>query len=80
VCFVLVPFLISQTHSREERRSAQAKSPTTTLFVVNFDQTSTRERDLQELFERFGRVVRVRIYFRLPCPSLLSLTAGCRWS
>jgi hypothetical protein len=33
--------------------------PSTTLFVVGFDPTSIRQRDLDEVFDPFGKVVRV---------------------
>ena len=41
-------------------------TPSTTLFVVNFDVVRTRERDLQDLYERYGRLRRVQVC--LPCP------------
>ena len=35
--------------------------PTTTLFVVNFDVERTRQRDLEDYFGQWGRLVRVQI-------------------
>ena len=58
-------------------------TPSTTLFVVNFDVVRTRERDLQDLYERYGRLRRVQV--RLPCLrgyvhrfACLALTRCCR--
>ena len=45
---------------REDLRRRQTK-PTTTLFVVNFDVDKTRERDLEDHFEPFGKLRRVQI-------------------
>jgi len=45
---------------REDTRRRNIK-PTTTLFVVNFNVEETRERDLERLFEKFGRLIRVQI-------------------
>uniref|UniRef100_A0A061RQU5 Splicing factor, arginine/serine-rich 4/5/6 n=1 Tax=Tetraselmis sp. GSL018 TaxID=582737 RepID=A0A061RQU5_9CHLO len=45
---------------REETRRKKAK-PSSTLFVVNFDPTSVRERDLERHFDRYGRLTRVQI-------------------
>jgi hypothetical protein len=33
----------------------------TTLFVVNFDVVRTQERDLTDLYERYGRLRRVQV-------------------
>lgn len=49
-----------EVKKREELRKRQAR-PTTTLFVVNFDPDRTRDRDLERIFDRFGRLVRVQI-------------------
>ena len=46
---------------RREDRRRQNIAPTTTLFVVNFDLDRTRERDLEDHFEPFGRLKRVQI-------------------
>lgn len=35
--------------------------PNNTLFVVNFDARTTREKDLEYHFEPYGRIVRVNI-------------------
>ena len=35
--------------------------PTSTLFVVNFDVERTTERDLEKVFEEFGKLKRVQI-------------------
>jgi len=46
---------------REDGRKQAAQSnPCETLFVVNFDQ-ETRERELEDLFEPFGKIKRVEI-------------------
>ena len=49
-----------EVRKREDLRRRQTK-PTTTLFVVNFDVDKTRERDLEEHFEPFGKLRRVQI-------------------
>ena len=41
---------------REDLRRRQAK-PATTLFVVNFDPSYVRERDLERHFDRYGKLV-----------------------
>lgn len=45
---------------REEARKAD-QAPSDTLFVVNFDRATTRERDLEAYFNEFGAVRRVRL-------------------
>ena len=45
---------------REEQRRKQ-QAPTSTLFVVNFDVTRTRESDLAHEFNKYGRTKRVQI-------------------
>jgi arginine/serine-rich splicing factor 4/5/6 len=45
---------------REEQRRKQ-QAPTSTLFVVNFDVTRTRENDLAHEFNKYGRTKRVQI-------------------
>lgn len=50
-------------------------TPSTTLFVVNFDVVRTRERDLQDLYERYGRLRRVQV--RLPCLRGYSTAVAC---
>jgi len=45
----------------DERRRDAAKRPCETLFVVNFDSVSTRARDLEELFGRYGDIVRIEL-------------------
>ena len=49
-----------EVRKREDLRRRQTK-PTTTLFVVNFDVDKTRERDLEDHFEPFGKLRRVQI-------------------
>lgn len=39
----------------------RASTPSNTLFVVNFDSRTTRERDLEDHFEQYGRLLRVNI-------------------
>ncbi len=46
---------------RRESERRKNTTPSTTLFVVNFDVTRTRERDLYELYEKFGRLRRVQV-------------------
>ncbi len=46
----------------DSRRSDAQRSPNETLFVVNFDPITTRTRDLEELFGRYGRIVRVHFF------------------
>jgi hypothetical protein len=46
--------------NREAERRKNT-TPSTTLFVVNFDVVRTRERDLQDLYERYGRLRRVQV-------------------
>lgn len=46
---------------RREDGRRRNQLPTTTLFVVNFDPVRTSERDLEKLFEEFGRLRRVQI-------------------
>eukprot|EP00897_Mesotaenium_endlicherianum_P004539 jgi/Mesen1/4112/ME000216S03373 len=45
----------------DERRNQTRARPSKTLFVVNFDPIRTRNRDLEKLFEPYGRLVRVQI-------------------
>eukprot|EP00850_Spirogloea_muscicola_P021935 SM000268S09751 [mRNA] locus=s268:81452:83697:- [translate_table: standard] len=45
----------------EERRRMTKAQPSKTLFVVNFDPINTRVRDLERIFERFGKLVRAQI-------------------
>eukprot|EP00270_Netrium_digitus_P011094 TRINITY_DN3508_c0_g1_i2.p1 TRINITY_DN3508_c0_g1~~TRINITY_DN3508_c0_g1_i2.p1 ORF type:complete len:185 (+),score=6.64 TRINITY_DN3508_c0_g1_i2:157-711(+) len=45
----------------DERRSLARTRPTKTLFVVNFDPITTRNRDLERHFESYGSLVRVQI-------------------
>lgn len=49
-----------QFQATTQKRRENAR-PTTTLFVVNFDQRTTRERDVERLFEVYGRLQRVQI-------------------
>ncbi|KAK9787745.1 hypothetical protein WJX73_010631 [Symbiochloris irregularis] len=46
---------------RREDSRRKHTTPTTTLFVVNFDVERTRERDLERHFEEYGRLKRVQI-------------------
>jgi len=51
-----VEFAKAKTESRR-----RATTPSNTLFVVNFDSRTTRERDLEDHFEKYGRLLRVNI-------------------
>ncbi|CAH8383776.1 unnamed protein product [Eruca vesicaria subsp. sativa] len=42
-------------------RGASNQRPTKTLFVINFDPIRTKERDIERLFEPYGKVLNVRI-------------------
>lgn len=44
---------------KEDERRTQQK-PNSTLFITNFD-LRTRERDLERLYEKYGRLTRVQI-------------------
>lgn len=46
---------------REGSRVMANHRPTKTLFVINFDPTDTRIRDIERHFEPFGKVLHVRI-------------------
>lgn len=46
---------------RREQDRRKNTIPSTTLFVVNFDVTRIQERDLADLFDRYGRLTRVQI-------------------
>ncbi|KAI3924583.1 hypothetical protein MKX01_038023 [Papaver californicum] len=46
---------------REGSRVMSNQRPTKTLFVINFDPTDTRIRDIERHFEPFGKVLHVRI-------------------
>jgi len=47
---------------REEQRRSEAQSlPCDTLFVVNFDPISTTTRDLEKIFQAFGKTIRVDV-------------------
>mmetsp|Transcript_37217 Transcript_37217/g.117146 ORF Transcript_37217/g.117146 Transcript_37217/m.117146 type:complete len:186 (+) Transcript_37217:875-1432(+) len=48
------------TKQREEQRRKNI-SPTSTLFVVNFDVARTRQMDLEQFFDRYGRLVRTQL-------------------
>ena len=49
-----------ETKRREERRR-KAQTPTSTLFIVNFDVDQTREGDLEKHFAPYGKLKRVQI-------------------
>ncbi|PIA49640.1 hypothetical protein AQUCO_01300422v1 [Aquilegia coerulea] len=42
-------------------RSSGNSKPTKTLFVINFDPTSTRTRDLEKHFDPYGKILSIRI-------------------
>eukprot|EP00190_Bangiopsis_sp_CCMP1999_P003294 CAMPEP_0198729108 /NCGR_PEP_ID=MMETSP1475-20131203/14884_1 /TAXON_ID= ORGANISM="Unidentified sp., Strain CCMP1999" /NCGR_SAMPLE_ID=MMETSP1475 /ASSEMBLY_ACC=CAM_ASM_001111 /LENGTH=542 /DNA_ID=CAMNT_0044491677 /DNA_START=169 /DNA_END=1795 /DNA_ORIENTATION=+ len=44
-----------------KRRMLGTKNPTDTLFVVSFDPSTTRERDLEDFFSNHGRVENLEI-------------------
>lgn len=46
---------------RREQERRKKTTPSTTLFVVNFDVIRTRERDLADLFGRYGPLRRVQV-------------------
>jgi len=46
---------------RDGSKSAANMRPTKTLFVINFDPTCTRTRDIEEHFVPYGKVMNVRI-------------------
>jgi len=48
---------------RREQERRKKTTPSTTLFVVNFDVIRTRERDLADLFGRYGPLRRVQVRF-----------------
>eukprot|EP00274_Cyanoptyche_gloeocystis_P007723 CAMPEP_0196666746 /NCGR_PEP_ID=MMETSP1086-20130531/64689_1 /TAXON_ID=77921 /ORGANISM="Cyanoptyche gloeocystis , Strain SAG4.97" /LENGTH=259 /DNA_ID=CAMNT_0042003983 /DNA_START=84 /DNA_END=864 /DNA_ORIENTATION=+ len=45
----------------DDRRTEARNNPCETLFVVNFDPTKTRTKDLEKLFEEYGTLIRVEI-------------------
>ncbi|GFH17747.1 uncharacterized protein HaLaN_14442, partial [Haematococcus lacustris] len=45
----------AKTKDADRKRNAR---PSTTLFVVNFDLSRTRERDVERHFEQYGRIKR----------------------
>lgn len=49
-----------ETKRREERRR-KIQTPTSTLFIVNFDIDNTREADLEKHFAPYGKLNRVQI-------------------
>lgn len=49
-----------ETKRREDRRR-KAQTPTSTLFIVNFDVDNTREGDLEKHFTPYGKLKRVQI-------------------
>lgn len=46
---------------RDGPKSGGNQRPTKTLFVINFDPTCTRTRDIERHFEPYGNVLHVRI-------------------
>ena len=48
------------TKKREDQRKKDCV-PTNTLFVVNFDPGTTRERDLDKHFSQYGKLTRVQV-------------------
>ncbi|KAL3149936.1 hypothetical protein ABBQ38_013299 [Trebouxia sp. C0009 RCD-2024] len=48
------------TKKREDQRKKDCV-PTNTLFVVNFDPGTTRERDLEKHFSQYGKLTRVQV-------------------
>ncbi|OMO64249.1 hypothetical protein CCACVL1_21920 [Corchorus capsularis] len=46
---------------RDDSKSTTNQRPTKTLFVINFDPSRTRERDILRHFEPYGKVLHVRI-------------------
>ncbi|KAJ9529763.1 hypothetical protein QJQ45_014534 [Haematococcus lacustris] len=46
----------AKTKDADRKRNAR---PSTTLFVVNFDLSRTRERDVERHFEQYGRIKRL---------------------
>ncbi|KAJ8748464.1 hypothetical protein K2173_003360 [Erythroxylum novogranatense] len=46
---------------REGSRSMANQRPTKTLFVINFDPIRTRVEDIERHFDRYGKVLNVRI-------------------
>lgn len=47
--------------SQKAEQPKQDQKPSSTLFVVNFDVMKTRIRDLEDHYDRFGRLRRVDI-------------------
>lgn len=47
--------------ARDGGSKGGSQRPTKTLFVINFDQSRTRIRDLESHFEPYGKVLSVRI-------------------
>lgn len=59
----ITPRLFIQGHGDVKRKEDERKSkqtPNTTLFITNFD-LRTRERDLERLYDKYGRLTRVQI-------------------
>eukprot|EP00798_Chlamydomonas_sp_ICE-L_P023741 gene23741-9299_t len=53
-------------YKRRRLRNAEVakkkdNKPTDTIFVVNFDLKSVRERDIERFFEPYGKIIRVEI-------------------
>lgn len=59
---------------RREQDRRKSTAPSTTLFVVNFDVTRIQERDLADLFDRYGRLTRVQIKKNFAFVQVLPMT------
>ncbi|XP_071732668.1 uncharacterized protein [Rutidosis leptorrhynchoides] len=52
---------VRQPVSSNSKRSSSNSRPSKTLFVINFDPYNTRTRDLERHFDRFGKIMNIRI-------------------
>lgn len=50
------------SRKRAESRRDSSSSPAKTLFVINFDPINTSNRDLENHFEPYGKLIRVHIH------------------
>lgn len=56
-------------HRKFQFDNENFKKPSSTLFVVNFDPLQTKESDLKEHFETFGKTSKITIRNNVCCIS-----------
>jgi RNA recognition motif-containing protein len=61
MCILCNVFVFISTRREEKRKRASLTNPTDTLFVVNYDPSTTSKSTLQDLFDKHGEVLEVSL-------------------